>query len=260
MSYTLLTSGMTGSAARTALNAVIADFDLSEARRKWLNKKVVCFGDSIWNQATIQPELIRLLGVTYNATEMSAGTGGHKPTAYPGSTIVGFNDLPSVGDNSLYIRADDVDYYSPALILICGGTNDNALSGGASSYTLTDAVYTGASFTNVGWGGSPVPSYVSCFKGMMKKLTEQNPAAKIIFMGRYEYETSKSSEANMAKLIERSAADKYCCQWAGVEYIDALTMGINSYNATTYLSSLAHPNSVGGVLMAHEFAKRASML
>lgn len=257
MSYTQISVGMTGSALRTALNAVIADFDLLEARRKWDGAKLVTFGDSIWTQNTLQPELTRLLGVTYDHTETTTGTGGHKAMGYAGSTIVGYNDLVGVGDNSLYIRADDVDFYSPDLILICGGTNDNAISG-YTTYTHTDAVYTGASFTSVGYAGTP--SYVSCMKGMLKKLIEQNPSAKIIFMGRYEYETSKSSEANMGLLINRAAADKYCCDWAGVAYINALNMGISAYNSTTFMSGLAHPNAAGGVLMANEFAKIATLL
>lgn len=259
MSYTLLTAGMTGSAARTAINSVIADFDLAEARRKWKDRKLVVFGDSIWTQNTIQPELVRLLSCEYNHTETTTGTGGHKPTAVAGSTILPLSDFPGVGDNSLYIRADDVDFYSPELILICGGTNDNALTGWAASppYTLTDEVWTGGSSTYLPYTG---PSYVSSMKGMLKKLIEQNPTAKIIFMGRYEYETTKSSETNMEKLIARSTTDKYVCQWAGVEYIDALNMGFGAYNITTYMSSLAHPNTEGGVLMAHEFARRASLL
>lgn len=257
MSYTLITSGMTGTALRTALNAVIADFDLMEARRKWDGAKMVTFGDSIWTQNTLQPELQRLLGVTYDHTETTTGTGGHKAMGYAGSTIVGYNDLGGVGDNSLYIRADDIDFYSPDLILICGGTNDNAISG-YNTYTLTDAVYAGASFTSVGYAGTP--SYVSCMKGTLAKIVAQNPSARVIFMGRYEYETSKSSEANMEKIINRASADKYCCEWAGVGFIDALNMGVSAYNSTTYMSSLAHPNAAGGVLMAHEFAKMATLM
>lgn len=254
MALTQVTAGMTGSALRDAINAAIVQVDEYNSKRRWYGKKMVCFGDSIWNQSTLQPELIRLLGTTYDATEMSTGTGGHKPTAYPGSGFVAYNDG---GDNSLYIRADDVDYYSPELILVCGGTNDNAISG-YNTYVHTDEPYTGASFASSGYVGTP--SYVSCMKGTFKKLVEQNPAARIIFMGRYEYETSKSTEANMAKLIARSEADKACCQWAGVIYIDALSMGICSYNATTYMGGLAHPNSAGGIMMAEAFAKAASIL
>lgn len=259
MSYTQISVGMMGSALRTAVNAVISDFDLSEARRKFKGIKMVAFGDSIWNQNTLQPELLRLLGVTYDATEMSTGTGGHKPTAYPGSTIVGYNDISGVGDNSLYIRADDVHFYSPGLILICGGTNDNAISGPASGpQTLTDAAYTGASFTATGYTGTP--SYVSCMKGMLKKLVEQNPTARVVFMGRYYYETSPLSEANFAKLVDRANADRYCCQQYGVGYVESLLMGVSSSNASTYMSGLAHPNAAGGVLLAQEFARVATMV
>lgn len=257
MSYTQISVGMTGSALRTAMNAVIADFDLMEARRKWDGAKVVTFGDSIWTQNTIQPELVRLLGVEYNHTETTTGTGGNDAMGYGGSTVVGYSDLPGVGDNSLYKRADDVNEYSPDLILICGGTNDNAISG-FTTYTTSDAVYTGATFTATGYSGTP--SYVSCLKGILKKIVEQNPSARVIFLGRYYYETSPLSEANFQKLVDRSVADKFCCDWAGVGYINGLNIGVNTYNAATYMSGLAHPNSVGGVLIAHEFAKAASLL
>jgi lysophospholipase L1-like esterase len=255
MALTQITSGMTGSALRTALNDCITHVDDYDAKKRWYNKKMVCFGDSIWNQSTVQPELIRLLGTTYNATEMSTGTGGHAPTAYPGSTIMGWSDVAN--DQSLYKRADDVQYYSPDIIFVCGGTNDNAISP-APTYVYSDAHYTGATFSSVGWAGTP--SYISCMKGMLYKLTSQNPSARVIFMGRYNYETTPLTETQMGYLVDRSNADRYCCQWAGVLFIDALTMGIASANASTYMGGLAHPNTAGGILMAEAFAKAASIV
>lgn len=255
MSYTLISSGMTGSALRTALNAVIADFDLAEARRKWLGKKAVFFGDSIWTQDTIQAELVRLTGVTYSATEVASGTGGHQPTAVAGSTIVGYSDITA--DQSLYKRADDVHFYSPDIIFICGGTNDNAISP-PPTYTYSDAVYTGATFTSVGYDGTP--SYISCAKGMLHKLVSQNPTTRIIWLGRYNYETSALTEAQKQSLEDRINADKFCADWAGVHYINGLQIGVSTDNASTYMASLAHPNLAGGILIAQAFAKAATMV
>ena len=252
MSYDLITKGMQGDALRTAHNAVIADFDALELRRTWKGKKMVCFGDSIWPTQMIQPELVRLLGTTYNHVECRDGIDGGHPMFLSGTGIASSN--PGVSD-AFYYRADDVPDHEADLFICEGGINDT-LGGtyGPTSYTHTDAVYTGTDIAGDG------PSYVSVLKGFFRKLIINNPNMFIVFMGRYTYEQSEPSADNMVRIMARQAADEYCCRWAGVTYVDPLKFGIGFMNTSNFMTSSAHPNAAGAALIARAFAKAATFV
>jgi hypothetical protein len=252
MAYDLLAKGAKGDDLRNTLNAIIGDFDLAESRRFWKGKKMVTFGDSIWPTNVIQPELIRLLGVTYSLAECRDGIDGGWPMFLSGTGVGS-----SVGENkdAFYYRADDVPDHNADLFICEGGINDT-LGGvmGPTSYTHTDAVYTGNDIA----GDSP--SYVSVLKGFFRKLIVNNPDMFIVFMGRYTYEQSEPSADNMARIMARQAADEYCCRWAGVTYVDPLTFGIGFMNTANFMSSSAHPNTAGAALIARAFARACSLV
>src|SRR6185503_16297350 len=126
MSYTAIVPGMPFSVVRDILNTANTTMWLMKAKERWNGKKWVFLTDSTGTQNTIQPEFVRLTGCVYDHAESTTGTGGHAPMAVAGSEIRGFSDTPGVGDLSIYKRAADVKYYSPDLITVIGGANDNA--------------------------------------------------------------------------------------------------------------------------------------
>lgn len=215
-------------------------------------KKLVCLGDSITQQAQWQPRLVELTGMIWSSAENSPGTGGNKPMGVGGSTIVPFVDSGSVGTsagNSIYMRADDVNNYSPDVIILLGGQNDGLAATPDDNYDISVAAYTGGELPV---GDPGLPSFIAAYKGILKKLTEQNPTAEIYCMAQFMVgspSTSQKLEYRRRRNIIRDLADLY-----SVRFIDLLNVGFNEYSNPTYLSG-AHPTATGGVRMAEYIAK-----
>lgn len=210
-------------------------------RKNQISPKMVSFGDSITAQNLWQPTIAaNHPELAYNSYESITGVGSYPKTGVGGSRIVPLINNSNTGqtvNNSIYERADFVKNYYPSLILLLGGVND-LVTGGASVGSLSDPVYTGAAVT------SNPPSFYSAYKGVLKKLTEQNSKARIICLTPF-YTTA----GNIQFYVN---AVKDCANLYGLQCLDLFAnVPINSSNHLTYLSDGVHPNATGGQLIGN---------
>ena len=197
----------------------------------WYGKKMIVLGDSITYQTTWQPEITRAIGVV----NTNLGVGGSMVTPYITGTI-GKN-----ATESIYYRADSVDTYTPDLILLFGGQNDNLVSMGGQIPlgTINDTPYIGVEVS------SNPPSFYSSYMGTVEKLLTQNKSASLILI-------TPLWSANQTYAIKKTKTDaiKEIGALYGVRVINLLEeSGINSINSIAYLQDGVHPNNSGGLLI-----------
>jgi lysophospholipase L1-like esterase len=182
----------------------------------------------------------------YSATITTAGLNGHKPMAVGSSRIIPLINNDFVGQqlgNSIYERVDDAHFYSPEIIFLMGGTNDAYPTGCG---TIADEVYTGDAVTE-----NP-PSFYSAYKGTLKKLTEQNPDARIVCLT-----PLYSIDVSVAQKEPYITAVMECAALYGLEALDLFhDVGIDATNYATYLADGVHPNDAGGLLIGNYIASQ----
>lgn len=190
--------GDAGAAMRTKINSAIDYSSIEYTRKYWAGKKPVFIGDSQTAQGDDDPiswinTLCGLMGWSY-AVAQNMGVAG--------SGLMPYNDLSTVGDNSIYKRCDDVDLQSPDIIFIMGGENDDP----NLTITAGEATYTGATLSTVGYSG---PGIIGAMKGCLKKLRDQNPNAVIVLMtNMLRYADGETT--NQKKLNRNLAFQKEC--------------------------------------------------
>ncbi|MFA5849937.1 MAG: SGNH/GDSL hydrolase family protein [Bacteroidales bacterium] len=203
----------------------------------WLGKKLVTLGDSITAQILWQPEIVRRIGLVWSATETQSGASGHAVMGVGGSMVTPHitGTTGQTAGLSMYARADDVDYYSPNIIMILGGQNDSTSNIG----TAEDTPYAGAEVTE-----NP-PTFCASYMGMLVKLITQNPTAKIICLT-LTYGTDHSYAQKIAKVN----AIKACAAKYNLQVIDLFgECGINSINHASFIADGIHPSAAGGLIM-----------
>ena len=254
--------------------AKIADLAITEAKLSaalaakilsnphwWLyGKKCVTLGDSITAGKTWQPELVNLTGMVWSASETSPGLNGHAPMGIGGSQVVpeikpdgggGYLTGRAPGQ-SIYFRADDVQYYAPDIIILFGGQNDSTSTGTIG--TIADAPYTGPEVQ----APTAIPSFYAAYKGTLLKLLQQNPSAKVFAMTRmYNGTNSIPTVSDYNNRENINAAIRECCKLYSVPVIElGNEVGITQINATTFYSDSVHPNAAGGIRMARLIANK----
>jgi lysophospholipase L1-like esterase len=217
-------------------------------------KKLVTLGDSITAQTSWQPTVATCTGMVFNQIENTFGTNGNAPTGMGSSTIIPQVEATTgrQAGNSIYMRADAVKFYNPDVIILMGGQNDG-LDVAYPTYDISVAAWTGGEFPI---GSASLPSFVAAYKGTLKKLTEQNPLAKIYAMTTMYNYTSEISHSELLKYITRRNLIRDLCDLYGVTFIDNLVgTGMHWYNNATF-SPAVHPSAAGGVRLGELVARR----
>jgi len=194
-----INAGITGLELRTALNANNTKLNAEATYRDTLlplkGKRLVCIGDSITSQGTWQPTVAALTGllfpVTYNGgvNNVPMGVGGSRITP------IVKDDTGMRSGESIYMRADSVDLYTPDVIILMGGQNDG-VANSSPTYDLSEDAYTGGELPENDPG---MPSFVAAYKGTLLKLVSQNPLARVYACGvLYNYEGELTYTAYVA--------------------------------------------------------------
>ena len=217
-------------------------------------KKVVFLGDSISYLNAWQPYLVQKLGIIYDVVELRSGKSGHAQTGFGGSAITPIvidSDGKRTG-NSIYMRADSVQYYSADIIFLFGGQNDVGEFENAQQTlgTTSDAPYTGGEVTYTG-PRVAVPTFCSALKGTLKKLIEQNPTAKIIVITPYQcggIARTDGSFVNKENYVAAilDIAKQYSCQTIDLCHESGITIENNSEMTFDGV----HPSSMGAQKIA----------
>lgn len=205
----------------------------------WYNgKKITAYGDSITEGNKWQPYVANKFGCTM----VNCGIGG-TTVANNGSirTINGV-DIESwmCSDDRINLIPEDSD-----VILLFGGANDWSQS------IISMGV--------LGDGNLIDNTFKSAYSLMIKKLVNKFPNAKLIAMTPINGRTS-AADANEDKqhivrgfaLYDFAVAVKEVCMYYGIPCIDIHgESGINTFNHTTYIGDIVHPNAEGGKLIAN---------
>lgn len=216
--------------------------DIVKASGAYYNKKFVFLGDSITYQNKWQPTLQNRFGFVYSFREIQYGLDGKKPTGVGGSMVTPLiiDETGKRTGESIYVRADDVQYYSPDVIIVLGGQNDRIATGDVPLGSISDATYTGGEVTS----GSP--SFYASYKGLLTKLITQNPTSQIICIA-----PMFSTDQTWAQKKDKADAVIACAKSFGIKCINGLEdFGINSINQSSYFSDGVHPSDVGGKRIA----------
>lgn len=149
--------------------------------------------------------------------------------------------------DSIYERADGLVEKDSEIIIVWGGQNDGLQTTG----NIDDPIYEGDWVLPT----ETAPSYVSSVKGALKKLSVNNPYAKIyvmttMFNGQTELTSSQIADYRTHRNLMKQLAD-----FAGAEFIDNLECGINPYNSSKFYLDTKHPNQLGGLRLARLIAK-----
>lgn len=242
----------------TLYKEVRAYTDTEIARTKFFvpgfeGKKLVTIGDSITAQTSWQPTVAACTGMIFNQVENTFGANGNRPTGVGGSTIIPrvTGTTGQLAGDSIYMRADAVKLYNPDVIILMGGQNDG-LDVAQPTYDISVPAYTGGEFAS---GNPSLPSFVEAYKGTLKKLTEQNPLAKIYAMTTMYNYTSEISHTELMKHITRRNLIRDLCDLYAVKFIDNLVgNGTHWYNNLTF-NPAVHPSAAGGIRLG-EFVAR----
>ena len=232
-------------------------------------KKLVCLGDSITYQHQWQPHLVTMNGVVWDVNDTYPGInhplalgGAHVLPMYKDETE--WTSGSSAGEKkgtSIYYMADYVKDCNPDIIIVFGGTNDITYFDHIG--TINDEPYTGE---EVPYANIDQVTFYGAYKGMLQKLTTQNPNAKIdamtIMYPWYNVPSDGIGYFAQKKALYNNAI-RECAALYSVEVIDlCYDSGINLFNASTYYkedssaeswvgaSARVHPNELGGEMMA----------
>lgn len=232
-------------------------------------KKLVCLGDSITYQHQWQPHLVTMNGVIWDANDSYPGInhplalgGAHVLPMYKNETE--WTSGSSAGEKkgtSIYYMADYVKDCNPDIIIVFGGTNDITYLDHIG--TINDEPYIGE---EVPYANIDQVTFYGAYKGMLQKLTTQNPNAKIYAMT-IMYPWYNVPSEGIGYFAETKAlynkAIRECAALYSVEVIDlCYDSGINLFNAGAYYkadssaeswvgaSARVHPNELGGEMMA----------
>lgn len=234
----------TSLSAQTMLSTMDTNFDniLAYLTSKDLTvgKKLVTIGDSITFQCQWQPTLVAALGLSWSETETTTGTGGHKAMGVGSTTIRPISDLPPGAGQSIYTRCDDVDFYSPDIIILTGGENDSTTSDVGTVY---DTTYTGGELPT---GDPGLPTFCAAWKGCLKKLRDQNPNALIFTMSNM-FAAWDMSQATYDRIANRHTACAQMAKMFGAEHLNNLDAGI---------IPTPHPDATQGAVWGRWIARK----
>lgn len=249
------------------VNTLINAYDISKkSNSAWGNKKLVTVGDSITAQNLYQPYLSQWFGFQYNYLETQQGVGGYRPTALAGTKIVPTYKASNpvsyeASGASIYMRADDVQFYNPDLIILYGARNDASNNLG----TAEEAPYTGPEIEIT--SGNTIPTLAAAFKGTIFKLITQNPNARIIALGQMHIRPANTiTNVNDYNTLENGSLLKNnlikdCCLNMSIPFVDLWNnTGVNFYNAANFYGgdlsqNEVHPNQLGHLRIAQTISQ-----
>lgn len=238
---TLANTSLSAQTMLTSMDAnAAADLAYFTSKDLLVGQKLVTIGDSITFQDTWQATLAAALGLSYSSTETTNGTGGHKAMGVGSTTISPLNDLPPGAGQSIYLRCDDVDFYSPDIIILTGGENDSTTS---NVGTIYDTTYTGGELPT---GDPGLPTFCGAWKGCLKKLRDQNPNA-LIFTQTNMFAAWDMSQATFDRIYNRHVACTAMAAMFGATHLNNLYAGI---------APTPHPTAGEGVIWGKWLARQ----
>lgn len=257
---------------------VVANYAVNPLR-SITEEVMVALGDSTTGMALWQAELARIKGWYWDARSNEGmefdGVGAPYTAMGIGGTCVEpliYGDGTSDPGCSQYIRARYVKYYNPTIIFVMCSYNgahagdhwggNSAMPIQPADYGLADLKASGMNYATGTYNGTyfgeeidllsnpsqVVPSYAASYFGMVWRLINDNPTARVVlitmmtdFMGE-EYEVF----AGKNRVIEHAAEVFH------LPLVDADRAGLNKVNklTTRYDGGGVHFNSAGGVLLA----------
>lgn len=238
---TLANTSLSAQTMLTSMDAnAAADLAYLTSKDLLVGLKLVTIGDSITFQDMWQPTLAAALGLSYSSTETTTGTGGHKAMGVGSTTIRPISDLPPGAGQSIYTRCDDVDFYSPDIIIMTGGENDSTTS---DVGTIYDTTYTGGELPT---GDPGLPTFCAAWKGCLKKLRDQNPNALIFTMSNM-FAAWDMSQTTFDRIADRHTACEKMAKMFGAEHLNNLDAGIKP---------TPHPTAGEGVIWGKWIARK----
>jgi len=253
-------------------NDRITKGELSLSFKKYQDKVVTFLGDSITHQMLWQRLITFQTGIAPDYNEIRNGKNGYRPTAVGGTRIYpGLTDgkvTNPATNNSITCRADDIVFYNPDVIPILGGRNDlgkGTVIGQASNPPLLDynnpplttaIAYSQTNENDIIGTMKTDLSFASCYRGMLVKLMQNIPKAKIICL------TPIGGNDGPRNLLELKAIRQVIldiCADYGIQVIDTYRgVQINGINYTTYAGDGIHPNIFGAKLMGDYIVSQIS--
>lgn len=242
-----INAGITGLELRTAINGnntiLNEESEYRNGLMPLLGKRLVTIGDSITSQATWQPTICALKGCTH-VKNMGVG----------GSRIIPVvkDETGKHSGESIYIRADDVDLYTPDIIILMGGQNDGVVTYN-ETYDLSDNAYTGDELPD---GDEDMPSFVAAYKGTLLKLVSQNPTARVYACGVLYNYTTPLTYTQLTYYKNARDAMKAMCDMYAVTFIDTMVgSNMSPWNNDTY-NPAVHPTAAGGIRLGQYIASK----
>ena len=249
---------------------------ISVTNESVIKYKVGELGDSKVAQQKSLPKFIAKTGHFYSTEEIDSGKDGYKPTGVGGTRII-----PTSGNvDSIYNRADDFFRYGNDVCIIYGGANDarnEFVSDNTWQYILgsyKDAEYTGDG-TELDFNGyraywqsvlanngvrnpsSPYDvTFASCYKGIVKKLQENQPNLKILVKTCLIRSGGDSFRENVWLPMNNVIKDIAVFYGLKVIDIDGET-SINKFNQSGFFDApLVHENDLAGERISELMIKR----
>jgi lysophospholipase L1-like esterase len=216
--------------------------------KPWLKgQKLVTLGHSIVYGETWQPTVVQYTGMVYNSDETTTGVGGHAPMGVGGSCIkpIVRAETGCATGQSIYMRADDVHFYNPDVIIIMGGQNDKNRG---TLGSVNDDPYTGGEIAAT----DPHMTFAAAYKGMLLKLIQQNPAAKIftstLMWNGYGTVPATADLGNMesVNVLIRSISNLFSIPCVDLFRECQITPLNSNLFYGDYATNAIHPNAAGG--------------
>ena len=185
----------------------------SAATGAFRGKKLAGLGDSIMNQGTYLPTIIRKTGM-YLSAKVSVG---------------GAHVRPNGDNNCIFFFADDIPEGMDVILIIAGQNDTGRIGNEEYMGTIDDAPYLGDEDKD------GVCTFSAAYKGMLIKLIQKCPKAKIVCCGllpTWTLTASGMEQYTKRKLILNDFIRDICSLY-GVQFVDLIrNVGINWYNAT----------------------------
>ncbi len=192
-------------------------------------KNLIGIGDSFLHSGGILSRIAENTGMIWLQAfqqnpdvEIGTSSGGVPIQPY----VDAGSGLPS--GHSAYMRADNLAQHAPDVIWLHAGTVTFELEQPEEGYNIWTPAYTGGEQTDIA-----ELDYIACLKGTLKKITEQNPEAKVILTSTIFHSATLEElpEAQWKSFIRKRDAHKAIAEMYSVTFIDVMGgSGVHLYN------------------------------
>lgn len=211
-------------------------------------KRFIAIGDSFFQSGMIQ-KLCANTGMIWLEAEQ------HNPDVNIGTQNGGVPIQPVVAPGSglpsgwsAYMRADNLAQHSPDVIWLHAGSVTFELQQPPEGYDIWQPAYTGG---EEGVQGVDY-NYITALKGTLKKITEQNPSARVYLSSSiyFNVDQTELTETQWKAFLRKRDAHKAIAALYSVVFLETLTgSGIHLYNKELFAPD-GHMTAAGSIRMA----------